>query len=95
MTLRRFLDDPRLPLDNGDAERCIRPVVLGRKVFHGARSEAGTRVAAVLYSLIESCSLEGVDAIDYLEEATKRALDDRTQVFPPEDYAAELHNSGG
>ncbi len=91
LALRRFLTDPRLPLDNGEAERRIRPVVLGRKVFHGARSEAGTRVAAVLYSLVESCALEGVDALDYLEEASNRALDNRKQVFLPEDYAAELN----
>ena len=88
--LRRFLDDPRIPMDNGEAERRIRPVVLGRNAFQGARSEAGTRVAAVLYSLIESCRLEGVDATDYLIEATHRALDNRKQVFLPEDYAAEL-----
>ena len=95
VALRRFLTDPRLPLDNGEAERRIRPLVLGRKVFHGARSEAGTRVAAVLYSLVESCALEGVDAFDYLEEASNRALDNRKQVFLPEDYAAELNKQHG
>ena len=88
--LRRFLDDPRLPLDNGEGERRIRPLVLGRKVFHGARSEAGTRVAAVLYSLVESCALQNVDAREYLRVAAERALDNRKQVFLPEDYAREL-----
>ncbi len=94
VALRHFLTDPRMPLDNGEAERRIRPVVLGRKVFHGARSEAGTRVAAVHYSLIESCALEGVDAMAYLQEATERALVNRKQVFLPEDYAAEFGTAG-
>ncbi len=74
----------------GEAERRIRPLVLGRKVFHGARSEAGTRVAAVLYSLVESCALQNVDAREYLRVAAERALDNRRQVFLPEDYAREL-----
>ena len=90
--LVRFLDDPRIPLDNGIAERIIRGVVLGRNVFHGARSETGTRVAALFYSLIESCKMAGVDAQAYLIEAARRALDDRNAVFLPEDFAARQKN---
>ncbi len=86
--LVRFLDDPRIPLDNGVAERIIRGAVLGRNVYHGARSETGTRVAALFYSLLESCRLEGVDGHAYLLEAARRALADRKAVFLPEDFAA-------
>ncbi len=86
--LVRFLDDARIPLDNGVAERIIRGVVLGRNVYHGARSETGTRVAALFYSLLESCRLEGVDGHEYLREAARRALLDRKAVFLPEDFAA-------
>ena len=86
--LSRFLDDPARPIDNGLAERLIRSLVLGRKVYAGARSEEGTRVAALFYSLIASCRLVGVDAQDYLNEAVKRALEDREEVFLPEDFAA-------
>jgi transposase len=92
--LVRFLDDPRIPLDNGVAERIIRGVVLGRNVYHGARSETGTRVAALFYSLLESCRLEGVDGHAYLLEAARRALIDRKAVFLPEDFAA-MTASGG
>jgi hypothetical protein len=36
--LTRFLDDPRLPLDNNLSERCLRTVAVGRKnyIFAGA-----------------------------------------------------------
>ena len=85
-----FLADGRVPLDNGVAERIIRGVVLGRNVFHGARSEKGTRVAALFYSLLESCKLEGVDGQAYLQEAARRALVDRKAVFLPEDFARML-----
>ena len=91
--LVRFLEDPRIPLDNGVAERVIRGVVLGRNVFYGARSEEGTRVAALFYSLLESCRLEKVDGHAYLMEAAKRALADRSEVFLPEDFARMLTQS--
>lgn len=86
--LSRFVSDASVPLDNGLLERLLRSVVLGRKVYAGARSEAGTRVAALFYSLIASCRLVGVDAHAYLLEATRRALLDRDAVFLPEDFAA-------
>jgi hypothetical protein len=85
--LLRFLDDPRIPLDNGVAERIIRGVVLGRNVFHGTRSAQGARVAALFYSLLESCRLEGVDGRAYLCEAARRALANPHEVFLPEDFA--------
>lgn len=71
-------------------ERLLRSVVLGRKVYAGARSEAGTQVAALFYSLIASCRLVEVDAHAYLLEATRRALEDREAVFLPEDFAEML-----
>jgi transposase len=85
--LTRFLDDPRIPLDNGLAERVIRGVVVGRKNYAGSRSEKGTQVAALFYSLVESCRLEGVAPRAYLLEATRRAIRDRDSVFLPEDFA--------
>ena len=86
--LTRFLHEPQIPLDNGLAERQIRGVVLGRKNYAGCRSEAGTQVAALFYSLVETCILEGVDVRKYLLAATMRALEDRESVFLPEDFAA-------
>ncbi len=40
----------------------------------GSRSEPGTRVAALFYSLIESAKLTGVEPRGYLREATLRAV---------------------
>ncbi len=85
--LIRFLDDPRIPLDNGSMERAIRGIVLGRKTHAGSRSRDGTQVAALFYSLVESCRFAGVDAREYMIEAARRALLDRDSVFLPEDFA--------
>lgn len=74
--LRAFLEDPMIPIDNNGAERALRGPVLGRKNHYGSRSRHGTEVAAILYTLIETCRRCGVDPEHYLREALKRALSD-------------------
>jgi transposase len=72
--LQRFIDDPRLALDNNATERALRGVVLGRKNHYGSRSERGTEVAALFYSLIESAKLAGVEPDNYLRRAARAAI---------------------
>jgi transposase len=72
--LRAFLDDAAIPLDNNATERALRGVAVGRKNHYGSRSERGTRVAALCYSLVESAKLVEVDPVAYLAEATRRAI---------------------
>jgi len=72
--LVRFLDDPAIPLDNNAVERGLRGVVLGRKNHLGSKSRRGMEVAAVLYTLIESAKLVGVEPRAYLLRALHAAL---------------------
>src|SRR5438093_7304846 len=72
--LTRFLDDPRIPLDNNATERGLRGMVIGRKNHYGSRSQRGTEVAALFYSLIESAKLCGVEPKAYLLQALRAAL---------------------
>jgi transposase len=78
--LTRFLDDPRIPLDNTQTERGLRGVVLGRRNHYGSRSRRGTEVAALFYSLIESAKLCGIEPKRYLWAATRAALADRAAI---------------
>jgi hypothetical protein len=48
--LTLFLQDLSVPLDNNDAERALRHLVMGRKNFAGSKSIDGADVAATLYS---------------------------------------------
>src|ERR671935_2207853 len=73
--LTRFLDDPRIALDNNATERALRGMVVGRKNHYGSRSQRGTEVAALFYSLIESAKLCGVEPKAYLLVATRAALE--------------------
>jgi transposase len=72
--LTRFLKDPRIPLDNNATERALRGPVVGRKNFYGARSQRGTEVAAVFYTLFETAKLRGVEPKAYLRQAVDAAL---------------------
>ena len=48
--------------------------MLGRKNHYGSRSKHGAEVAAILYTMIETCRRCGVDPEHYLGEALRRAL---------------------
>jgi transposase len=72
--LVRFLADPKIPLDTNGVERALRGVAVGRKNHYGSRSERGTRVAALFYSLTESAKLAGVEQRAYLGEVARRAI---------------------
>lgn len=64
--LTRYVDDGRIEVDNNAAERAIRTLVLGRRNYLFAGSDAGGETAARLYSLIGSCRLNGIDPHLYL-----------------------------
>jgi transposase len=82
--LTRFLEDPRIPLDNNATERALRGMVIGRKNHYGSRSKRGTEVAALFYSLIESAKLCGVEPKRYLLTATRAALAEGSAVTRPD-----------
>ena len=66
-------------------ERGLRALAIGRKNHYGSRSERGTRVAALFYTLIESAKLAGVEPVAYLAEATRRAIANPGTVTLPRD----------
>ena len=77
------LDDPRIPLTNNLAERVIRGPVLGRKNHYGSKSERGTEVAAIFYSLLETAKLRGVEPKAYLAEAARAAIEEPGTITLP------------
>jgi hypothetical protein len=73
--LNRYCDDGRLEVDNNAAERSLRAVTLGRKNYLFAGADSGGERAAVVYSLIGSAKLNGVDPEAYLREVLTRIAD--------------------
>ncbi|MCS4308601.1 hypothetical protein M2404_002958 [Rheinheimera pacifica] len=64
--LMRYLDDGRLNIDNNRAERAIKPFVIGRKAWLFANTTSGATASAVLYSLVETAKINGLEPYDYL-----------------------------
>lgn len=73
--LERYVDDGRIEIDNNAAERAIRTVALGRKNYLFAGSDAGGERAALIYSLIGTAKLNGLDPQAYLATVLERIAD--------------------
>jgi transposase len=90
--LTRFMDDGRLALDNNLCELQIRSVAVGRKAFLFAGSDAGAERAAILYSLLRTCALQGVDCYTYLIDVLEKLAvgwpQSRVDELLPERWAA-------
>jgi transposase len=55
--LTRFVDDPRIPLDNNYGERLIRNPAVGRKNYYGSGAEWSGRLAVMLFSIFATLTL--------------------------------------
>jgi transposase len=73
--LELYCDDGRLEIDNNAAERALRAVVLGRKNYLFAGSDAGGERAAAVYSLIGTAKLNGINPEKYLCDVLSRIAD--------------------
>jgi transposase len=73
--LTRYIEDGHIEIDNNAAERSLRGVALGRKNYLFAGSDTGGERAAVIYSLIGSAKLNGLDPEAYLREVLTRIAD--------------------
>ena len=91
--LSRFVEDPRIPLDNNAAERALRGPVIGRKNHYGSLSLRGTEVAAAFYTLCETARLVGVDPRAYLLRAVYAAIGRPGTVTLPEDLLASTRTA--
>jgi transposase len=71
-SLKEYLINGRLEIDNNLVENAIRPTALGKKnwLFVG-QAQAGDR-GAVLYTIIESCRRRGINPYAYLRDVLSR-----------------------
>src|SRR5450631_625280 len=62
-----YTTDGKLNIDNSPVERAIRPVAIGRKNYLFAGSHEAAQRSAMLYSLMGTCKLHGVNPFDWLK----------------------------
>jgi transposase len=90
--LTRYSADGRLEIDNNLAENALRPLALGRKNWLFAGSDAGGERAALFYSLIVTCRLNGIDPCAYFRDVMARIADhpiNKIETLLPWKWAAE------
>jgi transposase len=91
--LRVFLQQAEIACHNNDSERDLRRPVKGKRNYLFAGSPRGAEAAAIYYSLLGTCLLQGIDPLRYLREIFGR-LDEPPSALTPhavrERWEAEL-----
>ena len=64
--LTRFVDDPRIPLDNNASERQARGPALGRKNYDGSGALWSGRLAAMRFSLFATLTMAKINIRTWL-----------------------------
>ena len=64
--LSRYASDGRLGIDNNPAERGLRGIAVSRKNFLFLGSDEGGRRAAIIYTLVQSAKMNGLNPHAYL-----------------------------
>ena len=67
-----YTTDGMLQIDNNALEREIRSIALGRNNHLFAGSHRGAERAAVIYSLIATCKLQGIDPSVWMSDVLRR-----------------------
>ena len=64
----RYVQNGKAEIDNNPAERMMKPICMGRKNYLFCGSELGVRNASMLYSIIETCKMNGLRPVKYIAE---------------------------
>jgi hypothetical protein len=73
--LTRFVGDGRIEAHNNAAERALRGVAIGRKNYLHLGSDVGGQSAAVIYTLLGTAKLSGINPQLYLRHVLERIAD--------------------
>jgi len=69
---RRCFTDGRFEIDNGDVERGMRRIAIGRRNWLFCGASTGAPRLAVAYTLVESCRRLGLPVDDYLRDVMSK-----------------------
>ena len=83
-----FVDHPQVPLTNNVAERILRGPAIGRGLSFGSNSEDGAEFTAIMYSVVGTLSMNGIDVLRWLEAWLAACAENGRQ--PPDDLSAWL-----
>ena len=81
--LVRFVENPRLRIDNNLAERHVRPIAVGRRTWLFCHSPAGGKAAVAWCPIVETAKANGIEPywyLRYLFEQVPLCLQDERSV---------------
>jgi hypothetical protein len=73
-------------LDNNFSERSLRSPVVGRKTWYGSHSKRGALTSAALFSLVQSCLVNGVNPRSYFPWITEQ-IHQNKEILTPYEYS--------
>ena len=80
-----FVERPQTPMDNNRAERLLRGPAIGRGLSFGSDSEKGAEFTAIMYSVLGTLSMNGIDVLRWLEAWLTACAENGGQ--PPDDLS--------
>ena len=87
-----FLTNENIPIDNNRSERLLRSPVIGRKVWYGTHSKRGAMAAAVHFTIIETCKMNGVNPSLFYKDCIER-IREKQEILTPSQYKALIPKS--
>lgn len=87
--LSDYVNDGKLNIDNNPVENSIRPVALGRKNYLFAGSHEAAKRSGMLYSLLGTCKMHGIEPYSWLKDVLHRIADhpvNKVQDLLPHQY---------
>ena len=83
-----FVAHPQVPMDNNTGERALRGPVIGRRLSFGSNSADGAKFTAIMYSVVGTLSMNGIDILRWLEAWLNACAKNGGK--PPEDLSPWL-----
>lgn len=80
----RYVNNGKAEIDNNTVERMMKPICLGRNNYLFCGSEPGAMNAFLLYSIIETCKMNGLRPVKYIADVLRKLVAGETN------YAALL-----
>jgi transposase len=89
--LTACLTNAAVPIDNNASERLLRSPVIGRKTWYGTHSRRGAATAAVHFTLVETCKMNGVNPRAFYLDAVAR-LHAKQEPLTPSQFKSREHD---
>ncbi len=94
-SVQYLLNHPETPMDNNEAERCLRNPVIGRKNYYGSGAVWSATLTQVMFSIFQTLLLNKINPrlflLSYFDECAKNkgCAPDETENFLPWNLSEE------